>query len=522
MAWQEGGMKARLDLRLGQKLVMTPQLQQAIKLLQLSRLELNQVVEQEMIENPLLEEVADETSEGEGEPAESSPEEADRAKEEGGEATEEERENLDLKWDSFYEAEERERVETETTVEMPDERPSYEQTLARPVSLADHLLWQLGLVSLTEREREIGTVLIGNIEDNGYLETPLEEIAGSLCVPAAEVEAVLKVIQGFDPAGVGARNLTECLLIQIGPLGLSGSLVETLIKHHLENLEKRRYANIVKECGVSMEEVLQASKIIEHLEPKPGRPFYSNENFSIIPDVFIVKTDEIIETQNEAGTTEAESPSPTRMGEAPPPAGGPEKYICLLNDDGLPKMKISGYYQSLLKSKKPEEAATRTYLEEKFRSAVWLIRSIEQRNRTILKVAESILKFQYAFMEKGVSHLKPLVLKQVAEDISMHESTVSRVTTHKYIHTPQGIYELKFFFNGSLASVGGGADPLSSVAVREKIERMVSEENAAHPLTDQEIVDRLKRDNVEIARRTVSKYRAELKIATASRRRRPA
>ncbi len=209
------------------------------------------------------------------------------------------------------------------------------------------------------------------------------------------------------------------------------------------------------------------------------------------------------------------------MGESPGETTG-SGYAVMLNDDGLPKMKISAYYQSLLKSKAPGSETTRAYLEEKYRSAVWLVRSIEQRNRTILKVAESILKFQYLFMEKGVSALRPLVLKQVADDIAMHESTVSRVTTNKYMHTPQGIYELKFFFNGSLRAVENQTtDSVSSIAVRERIEKMVSDEDTADPLTDQEIVERLKKEGVEIARRTVNKYRAELKIAPAARRKRP-
>jgi len=507
MAWQEGGMRARMDLRLGQRMVMTPQLQQAIKLLSLSRLELNQMVELEMTENPLLEELTSDTPE---EPGEISSEET---LQETGENQErdgpEKSEELDLKWEDSYEDDDRERIESDVTSEVAQERPSYDQTLAKPVSLMDHLLWQLGLVDLSYREKEIGMALIGNIEDHGYLETPITEIAESLGVATAHVENLLKVVQRFDPPGVGARNLVECLLIQIELLSLSGSLVETIIKNHLADIEKRRYAHIAKECGVLLNEVLQASKIIEHLEPKPGRPFYASDNFNIIPDVFVVKLGE----SEDCGTK--------LSGEGDGEAGESGGYTVILNDDGLPKMKISPYYRSLLRSKQPGEETTRTYLKEKFQSAMWLIRSIDQRNQTILKVAKSILKFQVLFMEKGVSQLKPLVLKQVAEDISMHESTVSRVTTHKYIYTPQGIFELKYFFNGSLPSAGGNAEQKSSLAVREQIERMVSEEDATDPLTDQEIVDKLQREGVEMARRTVSKYRAELKIAPATKRRRP-
>jgi len=494
-------MKAKMDLRLGQRMVMTPQLQQAIKLLALSRLELNQVVDLEMTENPLLEETSSDSPDEEmGESLSSESGEDARSDQEND--SPEQPSEMELKWEDSYEDDDRERIESDVTSETPQERPSYEQTLARSISLNDHLLWQLGLIALPDRDKAIGADLIGNIEDNGYLETSLEEIAGSLGIPSDDVLNVLKVIQRFDPPGVGARNLVECLLIQTDLLGLSGSLVETIIKHHLENIEKRRYAQIAKECNVVLEEVLQASKIVEHLEPKPGRPFYASDNFNIIPDVFVVKL-----ADDEGGGNGAEKETGA--------------YAVVLNDDGMPKMRISAYYRSLLRSKQPGEETTHAYLKEKFQSAMWLIRSIDQRNQTILKVANSILKFQVAFMEKGVSQLKPLVLKQVAEDIAMHESTVSRVTTHKYIYTPQGIFELKYFFNGSLSSAGGDTEQRSSLAVREQIERIVSEEDATDPLTDQEIVDKLKMEGVEMARRTVSKYRAELKIAPATKRRRP-
>lgn len=481
MSWSDGGMKARLDLKLTQKLIMTPQLQQAIKLLQLSRLELNQVIDQEMMENPLLEDVA-----AEEEAAPSSDGEMEKKEEEPSEKAEE----LDLKWEDYYVDEDRDEAGSYSAVSA-EERPSYDQTLAKATSLEDHLLWQLGLSSVKQKEKEIGTVLIGNIDENGYLSTPLDEIAASVGASVESVEKVLRIIQSFDPSGVAARNLKECLLIQIDQLGLSGSLVETIAKDYLEDLEKKRYQNIAKGCNMSIQEVLQASKVLEHLEPKPGRPFYSAENLYIIPDVFVVKSE--------------------------------GKYVILLNDDGLPKLKISSFYRTLLRSKENVGDNTKTYLEEKFRSALWLVRSIEQRNRTIQLVAESIVKFQYEFMEKGISYLKPLILKQVADDISMHESTVSRVTTNKYMYTPQGIYELKFFFNSSLPRVGNGSDTdnLSSIAVREMIRKMVSEEDPARPLKDQEIVERLKQDDVEIARRTVTKYRAWLKIPPANRRKKP-
>jgi len=484
MSWFDGGMKPRLELKLAQKLVMTPQLQQAIKLLQLSRLELEQTITEEMVENPLLEDQTSEPSSPEDEAP--SPEkelredEADRP---------EKKEEFDLKWEDYYTDESRDESWGNTSASPDDERPSYEQTLAKPTSLLDHLLWQLGLSDISERERELGASLIGEINDNGYLKTPLEETATTLGAPIDSLHKLLEMIQGFDPVGVAARNLIECLLIQVEQLGLSGSLVESIIKDHLPDLEKKRYQAIAKTCDASIEAVVDASKVIEHLEPKPGRPFISSENVYITPDIYVVKSE--------------------------------GKYVVSLNDDGLPKLKISPFYRAMLRSKGGVTEKTKSYMEEKFRSALWLLRSIEQRNKTIQLVGESIVKFQQDFMERGISYLKPMILRQVADDIEMHESTVSRVTTNKYMHTPQGIYELKFFFNGSLPRVGTHLEGLSSIAVRELIRKMVEGEDNAHPLKDQEIVERLKSEDIKIARRTVSKYRAWLKIPPANQRKRP-
>lgn len=480
MAWPDAGAGLRLDVKLTQKLVMTPQLQQAIKLLQLSRLELEQAIQQEIMENPVLEDPV------------GSPEETGSAEsEEGGEAKTDDRpevkEEFDLKWEEYYLDEGRSEGWS-TSGGTPEEGPSYEQTLAKSTSLVDHLLWQLGFSSVSPKEKEIGVLLIGDIDDNGYLRSSLEEIAASSESTLESVVKVLKIVQDFDPPGVGARNLRECLLIQIKQLRLTGTLPDVIVTDYLEDLEKNRYQHIAKECNVPLGEVVHACKVVESLEPKPGRPFYSEENHYIIPDIHVVKRD--------------------------------GRYIVVLNDDGMPKLKISPYYRSLLRSKDQVADTTKSYLEEKFKSALWLVRSIEQRNRTIRLVAESIVKFQEVFLEKGVNFLKPLILKQVADDISMHESTVSRVTTNKYMYTPQGVYELKFFFNSSLTRIGNGSESLSSVAVREKIRRMVLEEDPACPLKDQDIVRCLEEDDIEIARRTVTKYRAGLKIPPASRRKR--
>jgi len=484
-------MKARLDLRLHQKLIMTPQLQQAIKLLQLSRLEINQMLTQELLENPLLEDVALETSEEE---ASLSTERDTEEREEEAEFKEtvqnEELGDIGFRWDEYLDEDSLDGSKEYTYSRSPSEElPSYEQTLTKATSLVDHLLWQLSLSTVTEEEKRIATTIIGNIDDDGYLRSSMEELGVIVGCGADEVDRVLKLIQTFDPPGVGARDLKECLLIQIDLLGLKGSLLAAVVEHHLGDLEKKKYTSIARSLGATIEEVFQAAKVIEHLEPKPGRPFASTENLYIIPDVFVVKLE--------------------------------GNYVVVLNDDGLPRLRINPYYKRLLRNKEPGSDLTKAYLEDKLRSALWLIRSIEQRNRTICRVSESIVRFQKEFFDHGINYLKPLVLKQVAEDINMHESTISRVTTNKYMYTPQGIFELKFFFNSSVPRIGGEGDSLSSITVREVIRKMVEEEDPKKPLTDQEIVEALKTKNIDIARRTVAKYRSWLNIPSASKRKKP-
>lgn len=479
-------MRPKLDLRLTQKLVMTPQLQQAIKLLQLSRLELSQVVAQEMVENPLLEEVAmdssDEDSGGE------TPVEEMETKSES--ETEPEvdlsAEELRSQWEEYLEDDFDRRGNASTVDRSVDDLPSYDQTLSRPTTLLEHLVSQLHLAKMSGKEREIGLSIVGNIDENGYMRTPLEEIAAATSVSAAEVEKVLSVVQGFDPPGVGARDLKECLMIQVMDRDIDNPVVKAVISEHMQEIEEKKYKNVAKSLSVPLEDIIEAVKIIEGLEPKPGRPFFSNDAQTIIPDVYVVK---------------AES-----------------EFRVVLNDDGLPRLHVSPFYRKMLTSKSMEPGSTRQYLNEHLKSAIWLIRSIEQRNRTIYKVAGSIVKFQSDFLDRGIAHLKPLVLRQVAEDIEMHESTISRVTTNKYAHTPQGIFELKFFFTNSVSAASAQQEGLSSVSVREAIRKMVEEETGDRPLRDQEIVDRLRKEDIHIARRTVAKYRNELRIPSASRR----
>jgi RNA polymerase sigma-54 factor len=486
-------MRPRLDLRLAQKLVMTPQLQQAIKLLQLTRLELSQTISQELLENPVLEELTTESAD------ESAPEAGDRRDEPSddvvaslseSERGEELSSPFDLKWEASGDDGPMEWRETESSDATVEDRPSYEQTLTKVTTLHDHLLWQLSVSGLEEAEKAIGTQIIGNLDDDGYLRTSLDELAVECGASPSQVERVLKIVQTFDPTGVGARTLQECLSLQLEALGVLDSMAHALVTDHLEELEHHDHAAIAARLGCSVEEVVHAAQVIERLEPKPGRPFTSTDNQVIIPDVFIVK----VEGENE--------------------------YRIMMNDDGLPRLRVNSYYRRLLRQPGELSKSTRTYLEDRFRAALWLIRSIEQRNRTICRVTASIVKFQRDFLDRGLSALKPLVLRQVAEDLGLHESTISRVTTNKYAQTPQGLLELKFFFNGGIARTGDGEEAMSRLIVKEMIRNMIQEEDPAHPLRDEEITERLRARRIDIARRTIAKYRAILHIPSASKRKR--
>lgn len=497
-------MKLRLDLKLSQKLIMTPQLQQAIKLLQLSRLELQQSLTQHLLENPLLDEIQSDGEESESaineeklEEISTSPgtEQANTV-----ETPEEQGSPEEFSASGWEEYFGRDRRDGQSEYSgSSDEFPSYEQTVAKATSLEEHLLWQLSLSTLSDRDKELGRLIIGNLDDDGYLRISMAEVVAGSTFTEVEVESVLRDIQTFDPTGVAARDLTECLLLQLGHLGrhqvgslgsppgaLKGLVIEAIIQHHLKDLEKKQYAKIAKALNVTIEEVFQATKIIGELEPKPGRPYANTQNYVIVPDVFVVK--------NEG------------------------EWVVLLNDDGLPRMRISPYYKQLISSGQGGSPETKAYMDEKLRAAQWVIRSIEQRNRTIVKVVSSIVKFQEQFFEHGVQYLRPLVLKQVAEDIGMHESTISRVTANKYMYCPQGMLELKFFFNAGLQRTDEPSSMHSSISVRDMIKNMVAEEDGKRPLKDEEIAAKLSSQGVRIARRTVAKYRAELSIPSASQR----
>ena len=473
-------LELRQQLRLTQQLVMTPQLQQAIKLLQLSRLELLDVIGQEIEENPVLEEGPWEPGSQESTDAESMPPVSEPI--EIKPVTVEETARADIDWSSYleeYNAPGPIHFETEER-----EIPEYDSFVARRQSLTEHLMWQLLLSLPSEREEKIGSEIIGNLDKDGYLQATIEEIAALAGEDIEAVESLLSKMQAFDPPGVCARDLRECLLIQMKLLGVENSIVTDIVKNHLKHVENKNYKAIARALGIRFNDVVSAVEIITHLEPKPGRQFSDEEPQYISPDVFVYKVG--------------------------------DEYVVVLNEDGMPKLRISAYYRETLNKSRGSSGGARDYIHDKLRSAVWLIRSIHQRQRTIFKVVESIIRYQRDFLDKGIVHLRPMVLRDVAQDIGMHESTVSRVTTNKYVHTPQGIFELKFFFNSSIERFDG--DAIASASVKEKIRQIIESENSAKPYSDKKMVDILKASNINIARRTVAKYREMLGVLPSNKR----
>jgi RNA polymerase sigma-54 factor len=477
-------IEMRQQMKLTQQLVMTPQLQQAIKLLQLSRLELQDVVRQELEENPVIEESPEldesrevdqlELSEQEETPA---PEVEDFQELRAGE------EIREMDWNAYLEGY---NFSVGEQYSDDDDRPSYENLLTKKGTLIDHLMWQLNLTRLTEQEQQVGTEIIGNIDESGYFRASLADVAQACKVEEPFVEKVLGKIQDFDPSGVGARDLRECLLLQIRQLGMAGTLVETVVQEHLKDLETRKYKQIAKACGTDINGILVSAKIIAGLDPKPGRVFGAEEVQYISADIFVYKVG--------------------------------DEYVVVLNDEGLPNLRINPFYAGEAKAERHLDAKAEEYISDKMRSAMWLIKSIQQRQRTIYRVARSIVAFQRDFFDRGIECLKPLVLRDVAEDIGMHESTISRVTTNKYMQTPQGLFELKYFFNSGISTNEG--DFIASESVKNKIKEIVESEDPRKPYSDQHLAELLSKHNINIARRTVTKYREMLRIGSSSERRR--
>ena len=479
-------MEARLLLRQSQRVVMTPLLQQAIQLLQLSTLELQEVVQKELLENPLLEEMpvdgAETPEAGEATPsAEATPAPTVEPITVDPPPTAE-RQTDELPFDPisvmFDEPEERSLVAQEEREDVP-----FENMVRSVSSLADHLEEQLRFATEDPAARRIGAEIIGNLDEDGYLRAELEEIAQRCAATPEEVERVLtEMIQKFDPIGVGARTISECLLLQLRSNPPVDPVSVEIVERHFEDLSRRRYADIARALKLSADRIMESVEEIMALEPKPGRRFGGNDSRYIVPDVFVYK-----------------------LG---------SDYTVVLNEEGIPRLRVNSLYRSLLRSSGDE---ARQYVEQKLRSALWLIKSVDQRQRTLRKVTQSIVKFQREFLDKGLPYLRPLALRDVGEDISMHESTISRVTTNKYVETPQGLFELKFFFHSGIAS--GDREMVSSVSVKKMIQDLLANEDATKPLSDQEVAGILKGRGLTIARRTVAKYREELGILPSHQRR---
>jgi RNA polymerase sigma-54 factor len=480
-------LELRQQLKLSQQLIMTPQLQQAIKLLQLSRLELLETINQELEINPILEEIQEDGGEAEDAPAAEVQDEERATAEDYQEVEIMEKMREDFDWESYLEEY---NTSTPILVESDPNRewPSFDHRLTLPTTLEDHLHWQLRLADLTDQEKEIGVMIIGNLNGDGYLDASLEEIAAMADTSVELVETTLAKVQLFDPFGVAARNLQECLLIQARNLGHHDDLITSIIQNHLHYLETKNFQGLVRLLKSTPEEVKLAVDIILGLDPRPGSAFSEDAVHYISPDIYVFKVD--------------------------------DQFVIVLNEDGMPKLRVSTYYKEALSHDAVLPGDAKDYIHNKLRSAAWLIKSIHQRQRTLYKVGQSIVKLQREFFEKGVAFLKPMVLRDVAEDVGMHESTISRVTANKYMHSPHGIFELKYFFNSSINSVLG--DAVASESVKERIRQLIKGEDLARPFSDQEIVEILKEENISIARRTVAKYREMLGILPSSKRKRTA
>ncbi len=481
-----------------QQLVMTPQLQQAIKLLQLSRTELFDLVRDELLENPLLEEgqeigtTAEEPVSAvelqDGVETQAAADAFTPSQEtETGVATETattDANNADsFDWEGYLQQQSISGP-MPASAPRPDDELSAESNLTQPETLVEHLLWQVRLSSFDADDEQLADYVIRSLNSAGELRSiSVAQIARRNDTSALRVEKILRRVQQLDPIAVGARSLAEALWVQARRPDsvIEDPLVLSIIAKHLPTLQRRAYPVIAKDMGEPLEEVYEAIKIVQALEPRPARAFISEQPQYITPDVHIQKI----------------------SGE----------YIVTLNDDGLPKLKVSGAYRGAL----GRGGRTKDYVTERLRAAHWLISSIQTRQRTIMKVARSILKFQREFFEKGPQHLCPLILKDVAEDITMHESTVSRVTTNKYVHTAQGLFELKYFFNAGISR--GNGEELASEAVKTKIKKFIDAEDSRHPYSDQRLVELLRDEGISIARRTVAKYREKLNVLSSSKRR---
>ena len=521
-------LSPRLQLKLAQKQILTPSLVQMVRVLQLNRLELREMVDQEMAENPVLEEA------GEGSGEELSPEEvqalleAERVAEPADQSVLEATDGAGYvtaggaaeapdEYSEGYappepatpaagEAPEPERAKATDPFDEIDygsffddyldpgykspaseyiERPSFEAFVSAPLTLPDHLRSQLSMLAVADAIHDAADSIIGNLDEAGYLLASLEEIAATGGHRVEDVEEALRVVQGLEPAGVGARDPRECLLLQLESRTGVGGVAWQIVSEHLKLLELRQYRELAKILGRPLEHIQTAVEVIRHLNPRPGLRYSGPGARQVEPDVYIFKEG--------------------------------DRYVIQLNDDGIPDVRISGQYRRMLDRTQEPNRETRNYIRERFASALQLIRNLEQRKQTILRVCESIVRRQTEFLDFGIDHLRPMMIKEIAEEIGVHPSTVSRAVANKYAHTPQGVFELRYFFSEAVQGPSGGATPL--ITLKRMVKKMIEEEDPAHPLTDEQITTRLQGMGIEVTRSSVAKYREDMRIPSTHHRR---
>ncbi|MBM4078493.1 MAG: RNA polymerase factor sigma-54 [Planctomycetes bacterium] len=473
-------MEATLQPRLEQRMKLAPQIIQSIEILQLPTLALQERVQQELEENPVLElkqEAEEPEKEGEAEP------ETPAEDHEGEDPEYEKIENMADDWrDYFSQTSERRR----SSDEGDEKLEALQNTAARPITLQDYLVGQLSMLEMPENVRETAEFIVHNLDNNGYLLAPLDELVTSMDnpVPMTLAEEALKAVQSLEPRGVGARDLKECLMLQLSEKDPHYALAKALIVNHLEDIEQNRFPAIVSKTGQSLDAIKEAVEFIKALHPKPGVLFGEEPSPYVVPDVIVQEMD--------------------------------DKYEVIVEERNLPSLYISPYYRQLLSQEKAGSPA-REFIQKKIESARWLIDAIEQRRNTLYKVACKIVEIQKDFMEHGISRLKPLKMQEVADEVGMHVSTVSRAIARKYVQTPQGVYDLKYFFTGGTTSAEG--DEVSWGHIKQKLLGIVQNEDKSKPLSDDEIAAKFKEQGLDVARRTVTKYRQALKIPSSRRRR---
>jgi RNA polymerase sigma-54 factor len=466
-------LRQTLDLRLSQRLALTPSLLQKIELLQLNKLELQDMLNQELMENPILEEVLDQESPSELALEDRAVEDLPISESAPPEGEKDSFDEIDFRYffDEYLDTGYKNR-------EVEDsERPSFETFLTRPPSLEEHLSWQLGLSDAGPRIVEIASQIIGNLNEDGYLLISLEELCSVANCSMEEAAEALQLVQTMDPVGVGARDLRECLLLQLQSLDLKDGLAYKIIQEHLPLLEGHKFKEIASRTGAAFDEVLKAVDCIKHLIPKPGQKYNNQKVTYVQPEVTISKVD--------------------------------DEFVVLMNDEGMPQLRLNAGYKELLRSN-GVSGETKSFLREKFRSAVDLLRSVNQRKQTIYKVCLCIVSRQKDFLENGPSHLHPMLIKDVAAELGVHSSTISRVVTNKYVDTPQGVMELRKFFTMGVENPDGG--DFSIVQVKLRIKKLIEDENKNKPYSDNQLGQLLRRDNIFITRRTVAKYREQMQI----------